>query len=217
MNRKYFLVSIVFLTIVTASFCLFISNSTIAVQTDGLLKALQAIGFAPVAITGQLECYDQNGNEIDCVGTGQDGEYQKGIACPVPRFTDNEDGTVTDNMTGLIWLQQADRFGLQKWSLACEACNNLSADGEVLKDGSEPGDWRLANVKELQSLIDYGQPNLTPYPPFINVRERYFSSTTVRWDKDTFWMVNVKQGITKTWQKDWTGGLLYAWCVRYAK
>jgi hypothetical protein len=30
-----------------------------------------------------------------------------GVAWPNPRFTDNSDGTVTDNLTGLIWLKNA--------------------------------------------------------------------------------------------------------------
>lgn len=34
-------------------------------------------------------------------------------ASSVPRFTDNADGTVTDNQAGLIWLKDADCFGTQ--------------------------------------------------------------------------------------------------------
>ena len=52
---------------------------------------------ALVPKTGQTTSYD----------TGDDGEYQKGFEWPVPRFTDNENGTVTDNLTGLIWLKNA--------------------------------------------------------------------------------------------------------------
>ena len=36
---------------------------------------------------------------------GDDGALQKGVASPNPRFTDNGNGTVTDNLTGLIWLE----------------------------------------------------------------------------------------------------------------
>ena len=32
-------------------------------------------------------------------------DSNKGIASPNPRFTDNSNGTVTDNLTGLVWLQ----------------------------------------------------------------------------------------------------------------
>jgi hypothetical protein len=61
--------------------------------------------------TGQTGCWDSSGAVIACAGTGQDGELQKGAALPSPRFTDNGDGTVTDNLTGLIWLKNADCWG----------------------------------------------------------------------------------------------------------
>jgi hypothetical protein len=51
---------------------------------------------APVPQTGQTLCVDQSGS-INCAGTGQDGDLQAGVALPQPRFTDNGDGTVTDN------------------------------------------------------------------------------------------------------------------------
>ncbi len=63
------------------------------------------------AKSGQALCYDSSGTAISCSGTGQDGEYQKGIPYPDPRFIDNGDGTVTDNLTDLIWLKNANCFG----------------------------------------------------------------------------------------------------------
>ncbi len=55
---------------------------------------------APVAKTGQTD--------IDTTVPGEDGVLAKGVAWPSPRFTDNGDGTVTDNLTDLIWLRNAD-------------------------------------------------------------------------------------------------------------
>ena len=49
---------------------------------------------APVAKTGQTTSF----------ASGDDGDLQEGVASPSPRFTNNGDGTVTDNLTGLIWL-----------------------------------------------------------------------------------------------------------------
>ena len=42
--------------------------------------------------------------QTDSVAAGDDGDLQKGVPWPDPRFTDNGDGTVTDHLTGLIWL-----------------------------------------------------------------------------------------------------------------
>ena len=61
-------------------------------------------GLCRLPKTGQTGCWDHAGDPIDCAGTGQDGEHQAGISLR-PRFTDHGDGTVTDNLTGLIWMK----------------------------------------------------------------------------------------------------------------
>ncbi|HEX9868842.1 MAG TPA: hypothetical protein VGC99_09650 [Candidatus Tectomicrobia bacterium] len=60
---------------------------------------------APVPQTGQTQCWDASGVLIDCADTGEDGELQAGVRSPVPRFTDRGNGSVRDNLTGLIWLK----------------------------------------------------------------------------------------------------------------
>ena len=103
--------------------------------------------YAPVPKTGQTTTY----------GTGDDGALQKGVAWPTPRFTDNNNGTVTDNLTELIWMKNANAFGTKTWAEALTAANTAVWHAAGLKDGSKAGDWRLPNVRELQSLIDYGR------------------------------------------------------------
>ena len=63
-------------------------------KLDGL-----TLGEAPLAATGQTDCWDGSGNLVVCDGTGQDGEYQAGVSI-ASRFTDNLDGTVKDNLSG---------------------------------------------------------------------------------------------------------------------
>jgi hypothetical protein len=151
---------------------------------------------APVAKTGQTTCYDINGVSIDCgspVFAGQDGEYQKGVTPPSPRFTDNGNGTVTDNLTGLIWLQNgncADTVGgvtgpSMNWSQALAFCGDLANGDCDLTDGSAIGDWRLPNVKELLSLVHY-DPSVTtlPQPPFSNVSMGYYWTSTASKSED---------------------------------
>ena len=110
---------------------------------------------APVPKTGQTTCSISAGATVPCAGTGQDGDFKKGVAWPNPRFTDNNNGTVTDNLTGLIWLKNANCFGLRTWTLALIDANTLAAGYCGATDGSTAGQWRLPNVKELQSLIDF--------------------------------------------------------------
>jgi len=141
--------------------------------------------------TGQTTCYSPEGIIIDCAGTGQDGERRAGSSWPAPRFTDNKNGTVTDNLTGLIWLQDANctetvgeifrDSGLLDWPSALTWSNNLASGQCGLADGSVAGDWRLPNINELRSLIDYSNhdPALPTGSPFSNVQSVwYWSSTT---------------------------------------
>lgn len=54
--------------------------------------------------TGQTTCHDALGNAIGCAATGQDGDKLAETAWPDPRFTDSNNGTVSDNRTGLAPL-----------------------------------------------------------------------------------------------------------------
>ena len=62
----------------------------------------------------------------------------------VARFVDNGDGTVTDNLTGLMW--QKNPGGYVSWKSALAICENLEL--------AEFNDWRLPNIKELVSVRD---------------------------------------------------------------
>jgi hypothetical protein len=165
-----------------------------------------ADGPAPVAKTGQTEYY----------GCHDDGILKKGVKWPDPRFTDNQDGTVTDNLTGLIWLKNANRFnGSMLWSEALNACNNLQDDNVNLTDGSVPGDWRLPNIKELSSLIDYGQSNrvLPQGHPFTRVVGNcYCSSTSSAYRSDYVWGVHIAFGWVYAHNKGYD--MWWVWPVR---
>src|SRR5262249_38739794 len=78
--------------------------------------------------------------------------------CPSEgRFTDDGDGTVMDTCTGLMWQKEtADVDGdgqishgdVISWCDALAYCKDLNFAGH--------DDWRLPNVRELQSIVDYG-------------------------------------------------------------
>ncbi|MCA1806837.1 MAG: DUF1566 domain-containing protein, partial [Actinobacteria bacterium] len=138
-----------------------------------------------------------SGNVITCAGTGQDGEYQLGDTAS-PRFTDNSDGTVTDNLTGLIWLQNANCYGTKVWETALTDANTLASGSCGLSDGSSAGDWRLPNVNELRSLIDYqvsSAPRIPSGHPFSIVQSsNYWSSTSYRPSLSGAWRVSFNSG-----------------------
>jgi len=69
------------------------------------------------------------------------------------RYVDQEDGTVWDTETGLIWLKNADCFWWRNWADAKNEAAGLE-DGECgLTDGSSPGDWRLPTIAEWQATV----------------------------------------------------------------
>lgn len=148
--------------------------------------------LAQVPQTGQTAIY----------ATGDDGDLRAGVPSPEPRFTDNGDGTITDNLSGLIWLKNANCFGTKAWSIAITDASTLN-DGECgLSDGSMEGVWRLPNVKELQSLISiqYSLPALSDTEgtrkwvegdPFSDVQSgyNYWSSNTNVNNASIAWVV----------------------------
>jgi len=163
---------------------------TLACALLALPRVIHA-GTVQLPRTGQNACYDEVGVVAPCADTGQDGDKRAGADWPARRFTDNRDGTVSDNLTGLVWLKDANctdtaggvarGSGALDWPSALAWSNNLS-DGKCgLSDNSAAGDWRLPNIVELRSLIDYSRhdPALPGGHPFANVLSIwYWSSTT---------------------------------------
>ncbi len=112
--------------------------------------------------------------------SGAHGSVEKGIAWRSPRFTDNNDGTVTDGLTGLVWMKNAGCFAASNWSVAQTYANQLASGQCGLTDGSTAGQWRMPNVNELESLvgISRSKPALAAGNPFNNVANSYWSSTS---------------------------------------
>ena len=147
------------------------------------------------AKTGQTTSY----------ATGDDGDLEKGVAWPNPRFTDNGNGTVTDNLTGLIWLKNANcANATRNWATALTDVASLNSAGtmnsnncgDTSNGGSHQTDWRLPNVRELQSLIDYGQfnPALPSGHPFTGVQSFNWTSTTRADVTSNAWYVSLSNG-----------------------
>lgn len=141
--------------------------------------------------TGQTKCYDVvAGDEIACAGTGQDGAY---TINPMS-FTDNGNGTITDNNTGLVWQKQ-DEGTTRTWDVANSYCNNLVLGGA--------SDWRLPTKKELMSIVDYGIPAPGPtinttYFPNASAGSTYWS-TTVSYKPSNAWSVRFGDGFVSSY------------------
>ncbi len=123
-------------------------------------------------------------------------------------FTDNGDGTVTDLVTGLVWQKQGDNLP-RTWEPAISYCEALTLGGA--------SDWRLPNIKELLSVVDYSHAspaidaNFFPATP----AEDFWSSTTAVGNSQYAWFVRFTLGACGNYEKTthWTS-YRYVRCVR---
>ncbi len=95
----------------------------------------------------------------------------------------NGNGTVTDTETGLMWQQDTAASGKMTWDAAIQYCENLTLAGY--------SDWRLPNIKELRSIVDY-----STYDPSIDTNmfndtmsSFYWSATTGAYSTDGAWVI----------------------------
>ena len=167
---------------------------------------------APVARSGQTVS----------TTAGDDGALQTGVAWPSPRFTDNHNGTVTDNLTGLIWLKNANCFSQRRWNGALNVARGLNSGECGLTDGSVAGAWRLPQIQELKSLVDWGRKS--PALPGGGVvfsgaqSANYWSSTVYTGDSSGAWFVNFDEGVvyydTRYISAQYPGNTALVWPVR---
>ncbi len=119
-----------------------------------------------VVDTAQTQFFDNEGvTEASNKGTpffGQDA----GKLTNAPSYTDNADGTISDNVTGLMWQKS---FGVMTHDQALQYAKKADTGGF--------DDWRLPTIKEMYSLIlfngvDASSRNMTSVPdgskPFID-------------------------------------------------
>lgn len=195
----------------------------IAVLATLISPLLVHAGTVQLSQTGQQSCWNSTGEVITCTGTGQDGEKRIGAALPVTdpvtsRFTDNNNGTISDSLNGLIWLKDANCATISTWEDALAWVNSLaSGPGPCeLSDNSTAGTWRLPNVNELESLINDQQPDKSFWlgtQGFMNVQpENYWTSTTRVLSPFSAWYVNMKDGVISGGNK--TAESWYVWPVR---
>ncbi len=119
---------------------------------------------------------------------GDNGDLQKGIAWPSPRFTPISavSGTVmADQLTGLVWSQDGNTPGpgvcgpatTKTWQEALNYVACLNTNSYLGYD-----DWRLPNRREIRSLVNYGESNVAAWlnsQGFTNAQaDMYWSSST---------------------------------------
>lgn len=161
-----------------------------------LVWPVRGEGNGTLPVTGQRRCFDSDGEEIPCAGSGQDAEWCRGRPWPSPRF-EPQGETVLDRLTGLHWRRDADLGGRPvSWDEA------LSSVAE-LNRAAQGGRWRLPNINELESLVDCDRasPALPRPIPFTGLRDVYWSSTTSLFEPDWAWALYLEKGAIGVGQK----------------
>jgi hypothetical protein len=118
-------------------------------------------------------------------------------------------GTVTDRVSGLMWTKDARQIPEKmNWHDALTACNNCDYAGY--------DNWRLPNVREMLSLVDFGAcaPALPRGHPFVNAQpsDLFWSSTTSLPDTARAWCIGIMSGILS--RNDKASCLHHVWPVR---
>ena len=239
------------------------SLTDVYVAVSNALSAIPAGGGLPA--TGQTSCWNTAGDPVTCTGTGQDGDAPHGTALS---YTDHSNGTVTDDATSLMWVQDPRQIipwttDKGTWSTETEyAVGDLAQDGDdntfwiaqaintsgtgtfaedrtafptnwtqtlyagpmtwadaltncnALNYGGHD-DWRLPNIKELSSLVDFEKVNpAIDTDAFPNTQsDGYWSSTSFQNDgkHSNAWSVDFFDGNMNSLDKT---GTYYVRCVR---
>lgn len=133
--------------------------------------------------SGQTITYDADGEVITGLIEGdalygQDANYLKGETMS---YQDNDDETITDLNTGLMW-QQVPSSSDYTWAEASAYCESLELGGY--------DDWRMPSCKELYSISDFGRGW-----PYLDTDYFNLASGTVTKDEQ-FWSSNYYVGVT---------------------
>ena len=161
-----------------------------------------------------------------------------GVSWPSPRFTDNGDGTVTDKMTGLMWIKNANAIktlypdfdhqpdtgwgdGKVTWAKALEFIGKINDGTYNCGATTAYTDWRMPNVREMRTLLLYTQDFSLITSAFTNAAilrdDCYFTGTTDPTNTGYTIITNFYQSsINRGKKEDPNSSLNYVWPVRSA-
>jgi hypothetical protein len=153
--------------------------------------SLGGSGGAGTTISSCATCRDPNWAEWPM----PNGPKDVAAGAPHPEsYTDNGDGTVTDDLTGLMWQQQVPATAYA-WTPALAYCPSLTL--------GDHDDWRLPSLIELVSIVDAGvwspsiNSNTFPGTPWNSDAAWFWSSTPAASSTSSAWSVEFYYGCPK--------------------
>ena len=149
-------------------------NVNIDISTFSITQTQNTVpGSSEIPKTGQTETFY----------AGDDGDLKIGVAWPSPRFVVNADKSLTDRLTGLSWVPDANTPTIPGCVGGKKAWQSIFNYVDCLNDANFLGhdDWRVPNINELRSLVNYSQQypaNWLRDQGFNNFQaDNYWSST----------------------------------------
>jgi len=137
-------------------------NSCMADIASALAGNLQSPPCPPsqLVVTGQTTCWNSAGTVIPCLGTGQDGDIKAGVVPQFDIFPD--EGTIVDLATGLMWEIKSNDGSIHDVGTSYTWDDAFAV--HIAKLNTPPCfaghcDWRLPNIRELLSIVDYQATN----------------------------------------------------------
>ncbi len=202
-------------------------------ESKCLSKRAQATGkYQKCVQKWQAKCYGEKGCPQDKLSKCRDkysARWEKLAAldaapCTGDRWVDNEDGTVTDNLTALVWEQKTDDAGVhdQDNEYSWTSGDPYLGDGtaftvliENLNDGSGfagANDWRVPTLAELLTILN--QPHPCTISPCIDDAFGAYSTSKFHWAATTYeyfptnaWLVSFLDGSQSVGNKTGSNGV----------
>ncbi len=161
-------------------------------DTNATSNNLTSVATYTIPDTGQTGHYTAT--------FGEDADY----TINPPSYTDNGDGTINDNVTGLVWQKQND-LTARTWDSAITYCTSNAP-------GLPGTGWHVPTDFDLIMIVDYGRSVPAINPVFTNAQSSYYwSSTIYAANKAEAWVVNFYSGNESHFSKT---NSYYVRCVR---
>ena len=210
-------------------FLAYIRNNQQLIDSESVFKRIQWGEYW--SSTDTLTSLNTNAFVIDRV-SGEESKHNKSAyyyvwpvrANNISHFVDNENGTITDNWTGLVWLKNTGCFGEQNWHGAKSSVGTLQSGTCRLTDSSSTGDWRLPNTmeREYRNLVQRVSRD-TLEGLFTNLKSeetgqyhKYWAGTTMPYPNTTnyAWFVNMSISALSDEDGDKLNDNFHVWAVR---
>jgi len=151
-----------------------------------ILPVTLFILFLTITVTQTLAENQLQAALPEVIMTGYERDFQAKPAVQELRFLVNGDGTITDNHTGLMWLQNSSDLSANSWQESLDLAMSFNKSSNNFKSGNYTArynNWRLPDIKELQSLLNKNKHDQSTWlnsNGFTSIQPTWYWSNTTK-------------------------------------